>query len=815
MRYEKSVLTLCMCFILLFALSPKAQAYISSSQKYNSCGGSSCNTFCTSILDCNIDWYVYTLPWVNITGIPADLLDGDDNTHVRGNPPYLYNGSTVMYFNETKLNETIEALDTYYPDTDTDTHVQATSPYLSDDATYMYFNETKLNLTITTLSDLDTNTQKEAAGAYLYNDTLYIYFNESKLNSSIEALDTDTDTHIEGQIYLYNDSLYMNLNETLLNQTIITITDARDTDTTYQAGLGLNLTGTTFNINETYFDAEYVEQNEYPNLDTDATDDITTSGGTINGNLIIFGNFTLIGEVLNATVTNQFLNGSFLPGLDNLFNIGSPIQRWANIYAANFIGALDWSNLTNVPAGLDDGDDNTHVAGDGNYLTNDSSTMYFNDTKMNSTIDIRITLGADGAVTDIWINESGDTMVGNLNMTFHNITEVDTIRANYYGSNSPIRFVDANGTEVARISTTQYPEVGDDFGDIVARTLTVDRLIITGLLNYSNTEPPDVWDADEVWINENNFTFIFNESYFNQSIQSQVFEDEYWIDETGDNVTGPIYIQDEVPLYFQNATAVNASYLVWNSTKQVLELWANGMLQQEWGNSTTIYGKATFLANAIFQNVSGNYMQIDTSVLITENLTVGEFIKGNGTYITDVCHPNGTGCGASVLYAGEPQLYIFNQTMYLNGSALNASIIGLDTNTQKSGAAPYLYNDTTDIYLNESYLNYTIDERTGIFEENVTIVVSGGTGTGVTTNCCTGVNEILQIHVYPTSPTNKYRFSANTTTSGEVIDSDRALHTGDWAVAHRGSVVIDETISYYLTNVQIDEQIRIRVRYQR
>ena len=46
-----------------------------------------------------------------------------------------------------------------------------------------------------------------------------------------------------------------------------------DTDTTYTAGTGLELSGTVFAANTTYLDANYVGQTEYPNLDTDSTDD--------------------------------------------------------------------------------------------------------------------------------------------------------------------------------------------------------------------------------------------------------------------------------------------------------------------------------------------------------------------------------------------------------------------------------------------------------------------------------------------------------------------------------------------------------------
>jgi hypothetical protein len=55
-------------------------------------------------------------------------------------------------------------------------------------------------------------------------------------------------------------------------------------------------------------------------------------GGIIDGSLILNGNFTLIGSYLNATVTNQYLNGSFFPSMDNIFDIGSASRRWRDLY---------------------------------------------------------------------------------------------------------------------------------------------------------------------------------------------------------------------------------------------------------------------------------------------------------------------------------------------------------------------------------------------------------------------------------------------------------------------------------------------------
>lgn len=44
---------------------------------------------------------------VNGSPVLTALLYNNTDTHVAGSPPYLYNDTTTMYFNESKLNQTI------------------------------------------------------------------------------------------------------------------------------------------------------------------------------------------------------------------------------------------------------------------------------------------------------------------------------------------------------------------------------------------------------------------------------------------------------------------------------------------------------------------------------------------------------------------------------------------------------------------------------------------------------------------------------------------------------------------------------------
>jgi len=167
----------------------------------------------------------------------ADISVVDTQKNASGN--YVYNDSTTIYFNETKLNNTIDLRDTnettrfnnlvgncssgdFVFGVDSSGNKVCLTPSGSGDITsvqgdnfYIYngsnsgavvlaFNETKLNNTIdlraggdntswnesyanTQYADISVvDTQKNASGNYVYNDSTTIYFNETKLNNTID-----------------------------------------------------------------------------------------------------------------------------------------------------------------------------------------------------------------------------------------------------------------------------------------------------------------------------------------------------------------------------------------------------------------------------------------------------------------------------------------------------------------------------------------------------------------------------------------------------------------------------------------------------
>jgi len=168
---------------------------------------------------------------------------------------FLYNDTTTIYFNGTKLNATIDARNT---------GKAADGDYLTNDSTTIYFNGTKLNATIDA-----RNTGKASDGVYLYNDSTTMYFNGTKLNATIDA--RNTGKAADGT-FLYNDSNTIYLNSTYAL--------------------------TNLNVNS----SEY-----WDGLDT-PLNILTLQTITVNNNLTVTNDFILSGEAFLDNITDRYGN---------------------------------------------------------------------------------------------------------------------------------------------------------------------------------------------------------------------------------------------------------------------------------------------------------------------------------------------------------------------------------------------------------------------------------------------------------------------------------------------------------------------------
>lgn len=181
-------------------------------------------------------------------------------------------------------------------------------------------------------------------------------------------------------------------------------------------------------------------------------------------------------------------------------------------------------------------------------ISNDSITAgtFYGNIAGNSGIISGVTID-NGTITSVVIDNA---TIKKLNVTEwawieNNLSVNGTIRAHNYGSMSPITFVDENGTVIGKIATSAN-DSNATFGYMSVHEIIVDRLTIRGLLNYSPTEPPDYYFADNVYLykigNNGTFTFYFNDTKLNETIGNASSGSSVWT-----NNSNYVYIKPNIP----------------------------------------------------------------------------------------------------------------------------------------------------------------------------------------------------------------------------------------------------------------------------
>lgn len=210
-------------------------------------------------------------------------------------------------------------------------------------------------------------------------------------------------------------------------------------------------------------------------------------------------------------------------------------------------------------------------------------------------------------------------------------------------------------------------------------------------------------------------------------------------------------------------TNCSKGYIFYNDTSKRVELWANNKIQQDWGNSTTIYGKATFQADAFFQNLSGTGLLINTNVLVQGNVSSENIFTGN------VCYSDGTNC------------------TFINSSFTNLT--------------DYVNN------INQSLTNLS---KVNTYYEYINLTTSGGIGSNISIN---NINFLItRITVTPSSLTTTYRFSCKQLSDNTMIDNDKMVHRGVWDIYKTHSISNDKVV-VNITNSNPDDSYIIKVTY--
>ena len=255
----------------------------------------------------------------------------------------------------------------------------------------------------------------------------------------------------------------------------------------------------------------------------------------------------------------------------------------------------------------------------------------------------------------------------------------------------------------------------------------------------------------------------------------------------------------------ENVTGNNTlAYMFYNLTSKRLEMWVNHKLQQDWGNSTTIYGTATFESDAFFKNMSGQGLLINTNVFVVGNITANDAHFDN-VFAGNVCYSDGTNCTyVNTTLGNLTQLILsMNQTLQ---NLVNSNF----ANSSSDGSIIFLPNNTAN--LNWTQVNSTITTIANVnaFSQTVPVTIVGGAGT----NTSTVINYYLtQLIVTPPTNTTTYNFQATqNNATGYMVDKNRMTHTGIWNI-EKGYSLTNDTLYLNISNSSSNGLFSVQIKY--
>ncbi len=403
-------------------------------------------------------------------------------------------------------------------------------------------------------------------------------------------------------------------------------------------------------------------------------------------------------------------------------------------------------------------DTDTQKDTQGPYLYNDSTTIFFNDTLLNATIG---ELTGNITFTDTNTNETGgwlndtvntttsldavilgaifaydwsnvtltESQISDLTHTVDTNTQKDSQGPYLYNDTTTIFFNESylnqtigdHTSNITFVDTdTDTNETGGWNNNSVNTTTSLDVFIL-GLIaanDWSNVTITESQISDLTHTVDTNTQkdtvgpYIYNDSthiYFNDSVLNQTIGDHtsnitFTDTDTQKDSQGPYLYNDSTTMYF-NESILNQT--IGDHTSNITFVDTNTDTNETGGWNNNSVNTTTTLDVIIFGLIAAN----DWS-----NITITE------SQISDLTHTVDTNTQKDTI---GPYLYNDSTYIYFNDSVLNQSIgehtsniTFTDTDTQKDTQGPYLYNDTTIIYFNESILNQTIGDHTS----NITFV---------------------------------------------------------------------------------------------
>lgn len=285
-------------------------------------------------------------------------LDTDTNETSRVNDLYTENTSLYAYIDSVNTTANIEGLGfvTGAHTTDTDTHVAGNAPYLYNDSNTMYFNESKLNETIDA-RDSDTTYSDVSE----FTDTGNIYQEDIGVDCSAGDFVKGVDDNgvLDCATPSDSDTTYTNGTGLNLTGTTFSILDVYFSNWNTAYGWG------------DHSSQNYLDLDTYPNADTDSTDDLsssTTYSNRTGSDVNVSGTYNALDlQLADNVVSESILDVENTPSNGYVLQYNSTSGRFywdVDNSAASGMASFDWGNASSSTT-ITDGETIRVVGGDG------------------------------------------------------------------------------------------------------------------------------------------------------------------------------------------------------------------------------------------------------------------------------------------------------------------------------------------------------------------------------------------------------------------------------------------------------------------
>lgn len=367
------------------------------------------------------------------------------------------------------------------------------------------------------------------------------------------------------------------------------------------------------------------------------------AGGVCNGNLLVNGNFTVIGGYMNATVVNSILTGHYYPGLTDMFDIGSNSLTWNHIYGNYFHGDgadlinIDVANIPNLNATIDARDDDTTYNSDEIYINEILNKFYFNETILNNSVLGLINASSLNGSNIYGINSSDywDSLDTPSDIFF-----ADLSSSSYTLNAGDVLSFGAIGTQIDNLATIQIINSIVDSGNVdvlliddgVGNTRTLIADNGGAMIQFSDFGNVDLFDNDITttgnysgdWVNAKiNYSDVQNHPTYDLLTNNSVIN---LINESSLNGSN-----------FYNIDVANIPNL--NNTIIAVTP-STDLTNVAWVNDSNIFTESQLIQGNIYINGSSADFVVDTN---TPSIGFGVGNDGYDTYLA-ICFGEGNIC---------------------------------------------------------------------------------------------------------------------------------------------------------------------------